>query len=79
MSIMGAIWKSCGSWFLRLSFLILAPDLSILTTIAGRDAAHAATDPFVIRTTGVREMYGMDTGVARKVSLTIADQAEDLF
>ena len=60
MSIMGAIWKFSGSWFLRFSFRILTPDLSIFTTVAGRDAAHAATDSLVVDITRVGEVDGVD-------------------
>ena len=76
MSIMGAIWKSSGSWFLRFSFLILAADLSIFTTVAGGDTAHGTADPLVVDLTRVGEMDGVDADVCFEGFLAASDEVK---
>ena len=76
MSIMGAIWKFSGSWFLRFSFRILAPNLSIFTTVAGGDTAHAAADSLVVDLTRVGKVDGVDADVCFEGFLAASDEAE---
>ena len=74
MSIMGAIWKFSGSWFLRFSFRILTPDLSIFTTVTGGDTAHAATDSLVVDITRVGEVDGVDADVCFEAFLAASNE-----
>ena len=69
MSIMGAIWKSCGSWFLRLSFLILAPDLSIFSIVSVGNPSHSRADAAVFFFAWIRKVDSVDAGVGGQLFL----------